>query len=145
MEGPDYAIEVTDLKKFYGKLKAVNGVTFKIKRGEVFAFPTYTTRLSQVCHKCGTISKKPLSQRWHECECGIVAQRDLYSAFLAMCVEGEQLNAGYAQAAWPGVDTRLQAELSNAQHRAQPANGQIAPSSFGLNSQRQNRSPGNLV
>jgi transposase len=110
--------------------------------GEVFAFPTYTTRLSQVCHKCGTISKKPLSQRWHECECGIVAQRDLYTAFLAMCVEGEQLNAGYAQAAWPGVDTRLQAAFSNAQHQAQPANGQIAPSSFGLNSQRQNRSPG---
>ena len=109
--------------------------------GEVFAFPTYTTRLSQICHGCGSVSKKPLSQRWHECECGIVAQRDLYSAFLATCVEDDRLNAARARTAWAGVDALLQAALSDARERAQPANGQIAPSSFGLG-QRQSRPPG---
>jgi hypothetical protein len=56
---------------------------------EAVEFPTRTTRLSQVGHHCGTVEKKPLSQRWHDCDCGIAAQRDLYSAFLAMWVEEE--------------------------------------------------------
>ena len=104
---------------------------------EVVEFPTPTTRLSQVCHNCGMVERKPLSQRWHVCDCGIVAQRDLYSAFLASCVEGERLDAGRARAAWPGVDTLLQAALSRV---TQPANGRPLPSSFGLG-QRQSRSP----
>lgn len=108
---------------------------------EVDEFPTRTTRLSQTCHNCDTVAKKPLSQRWHVCDCGIVAQRDLYSAFLAMCVEGERLDAGRAREAWPGVDALLQAALSRI---VQPANGRPLPSSFGLRkrtAQRQSRSP----
>src|SRR5579859_891603 len=42
-------------------------------------FPTQTTKLSQTCHQCGEVHKKPLSERWHRCACGIDAQRDLYS------------------------------------------------------------------
>ena len=104
----------------------------------VVEFPTHTTRLSQTCHNCGRVAEKPLSQRWHVCECGIVAQRDLYSAFLAMCVEGERLNAGRARSAWPGVDALLQAALSD----IQPVNGRPLPSSFGLGrGGRQSRSP----
>ncbi|MBC8449518.1 MAG: transposase [Chloroflexi bacterium] len=103
----------------------------------VVEFPTRTTRLSQTCHGCGRIAPKPLAQRWHICDCGIVAQRDLYSAFLASCVEGDRLNAGQAEMRWPGVDSLLQAALS----RIQPANGRPVPSSFGLNSRRQSRSP----
>jgi hypothetical protein len=57
--------------------------------GVVNEFPT-SLRLSQLCHGCGTIKGKSLSQRWHRCDCGIVAQRDLYSAFLAMCVKGNE-------------------------------------------------------
>ena len=102
----------------------------------VLEFPTRSTRLSQVCHSCGTLAPKPLSQRWHRCECGIEAQRDLYSAFLATCVEGQWLNAGQARERWPGVDPLLQAALS----QSQPAKGRPAPSSFGL-SQRQSGSP----
>jgi len=34
----DYAIEVSNLKKCYGDLWAVNGVSFKVRRGEVLAF-----------------------------------------------------------------------------------------------------------
>jgi putative transposase len=53
--------------------------------GKVIAFPTKTTALSQVC-QCGRRAKKPLSLRWHECPCGVSAQRDLYSAHLARFV-----------------------------------------------------------
>ena len=104
--------------------------------GVVVEFPTHPTRLSQVCHNCGTIAKKPLSQRWHQCDCGIVAQRDLYTAFLAMCVDDERLDAGQARELWPGVDSHLQAAMS----RIQPANGGQLPSSFGVY-QSQSRSP----
>jgi putative transposase len=116
---------------------------------EVHEFPTRTTRLSQVCHNCGEVKRKPLSQRWHVCECGIVAQRDLYSAFLASCVEGDRLNADRASERWSGVDTLLQAALSQVRDRPrthQPANGRpgshrLLPSSFGLMIRSQSGSP----
>lgn len=106
----------------------------------VVEFPTRTTRLSQTCHNCGTVAKKPLSQRWHVCDCGVSAQRDLYSAFLAMCVEGDRLNAGRACEAWPGVDALLRAALGRIN---QPASGGSYPTSFGLPAagRRQSRSP----
>jgi len=59
--------------------------------GAVNEFPV-SNRLSQVCHGCGSIEKKPLSRRWHDCACGVRAQRDLYSAFLAMNVVGNDLD-----------------------------------------------------
>jgi transposase len=108
---------------------------------EVNEFPTRTTRLSQVCHNCGTVESKSLSVRWHICECGIVAQRDLYSAFLASCVKGERLDADRAQEAWSGVGPLLQAALSRIE---QPASGGPPPASFGLRAsagRSQSRSP----
>ncbi|WML39497.1 transposase [Neobacillus sp. OS1-2] len=57
----------------------------KSQGGKLREFPTYSTKLSQTCH-CGIIKKKSLKKRWHKCECGVVAQRDLYSAFLARYV-----------------------------------------------------------
>jgi len=57
----------------------------KSRGGEFREFPTYSTKLSQTCY-CGMIKKKPLKERWHTCGCGVVAQRDLYSAFLARYV-----------------------------------------------------------
>lgn len=120
---------------------------------EVIEFPTRTTRLSQTCHGCGTVEKKSLSERWHKCDCGVEAQRDLYSAFLARCVEDGRLNGDRAQAAWSdGVDDLLRVALSQAaqraaarRRRAQPASGRTRghrspPSSFGLG-QRQSGSP----
>ena len=50
-------------------------------------FSTWTTKLSQACQKCGKYEKKPSKVRRHDCDCGIIAQRDLYSAFLAIFVE----------------------------------------------------------
>jgi putative transposase len=35
--------------------------------------PAYT---SQMCSGCGQIKPKPLSQRWHECDCGLSLHRD---------------------------------------------------------------------
>ena len=54
--------------------------------GYVNEFPTRDTKLSQRC-VCGRIKKKPLSQRMHSCECGVTAQRDLFSAYLARHVD----------------------------------------------------------
>jgi putative transposase len=112
---------------------------------KVDEFPTRPTKLSQTCHGCGKVAKKPLSQRWHVCDCGVVAQRDLYSAFLAMCVEDGRLNVDRAQAAWSGVDALLQAALSQAaqMNSHQAASGRSLPSSFGLSAtdRRQSSSP----
>jgi hypothetical protein len=43
--------------------------------GSVTEFPTQSTALSQMC-QCGRKSKKKLSARWHNCTCGVSAQRD---------------------------------------------------------------------
>jgi hypothetical protein len=56
-------------------------------------------KLSQFCHGCGRHVKKPLSQRWHTCACGVgPVQRDLYSAFLACTLEQDHLLPSCAQA-----------------------------------------------
>lgn len=114
--------------------------------GAVEEFPTRTTRLSQICI-CGSVKKKPLSQRWHRCECGVAAQRDLFSAFLARCVEAEVLNAGLAIELWPRADCFLQAALGN----IQAASSGHLPASFGLRpaqssrlNRRQSRSLANV-
>jgi putative transposase len=102
---------------------------------EVDEFSTHTTRLSQVC-LCGAIEKKPLSLRWHVCECGVgPIQRDLFSAWLARYVVNQKLDAGRAQSAWPGADSLLQA----ASGEVQPAMGQGRPKPN--LSQGQSRSP----
>jgi transposase len=103
--------------------------------GQTNEFPTRSTRLSQTCH-CGSVVKKPLSQRWHRCPCGVEGQRDLYSAFLASCVEGDRLDAGLARERWPGVDILLRAVSSR---MIQPASGR--PRSASSGQQRRSRSP----
>ncbi len=74
--------------------------------GGVYAFNTRTTALSQVCH-CGEKQKKPLSQRVHECSCGVFMQRDLYSAYLARFVQDDVLHATEASKAWSGAESLL--------------------------------------
>jgi len=76
-------------------------------------------RLSQVCHGCGGIEKKPLAQRVHACACGVgPVQRDVYSAWLACWAipasEGAvwRLDADQARAAWTGAESRLPAASS---------------------------------
>ncbi|TAN40689.1 MAG: hypothetical protein EPN24_04435 [Candidatus Methanoperedens sp.] len=107
--------------------------------GHFYDFPTNTTRLSQICHICGEAVKKPLSQRWHTC-CGIDMQRDLYSAFLAKCVDVNtcSLDIARARMLWQGLEPVLREAVSRV---IQSANGgKIFPSSFGVG-RRQSGSP----
>lgn len=101
--------------------------------GLVEEFSTYNTKLSQRCHGCGQVVKKPLSQRWHKCECGVTAQRDLYSAFLAMCVEDGEFNAPLADEQWQGLGPVLRAALKD----LQTGDGRALPASFGVRSRSQ--------
>ena len=99
--------------------------------GQVCELNTRRARLSQRCH-CGAVQKKPLRQRWHGCACGVSAQRDLYSAFLARFVNPDTsvLKARQAQDAWRRGEPLVQAATQHAIEN-QRASGRHAPSSFG--------------
>ncbi|WP_258112662.1 transposase [Alicyclobacillus sp. SP_1] len=96
--------------------------------GKVEEFSTYHTALSQVC-LCGQKHKKRLSERVHACDCGVVMQRDLFSAYLAKHVENERLQAAGAYEHWQGAEPLLRTAWQQAYH--QPASGRPVPSSFG--------------
>ena len=99
--------------------------------GTLTEFPTRTTKLSQYCHGCGRYVKKPLSERWHHCACGVgPVQRDLYSAWLAAHLELPDPIPSIAHDAWEGADLRLQAAVEVVQQRAK--DGQILPRSVGI-------------
>jgi transposase len=99
--------------------------------GKVIEIPTHTTKLSQTCH-CGRVKKKSLTQRVHRCECGAVAQRDLYSAFLAKHIEPDTfvLQVSQLLTDWHSAELRLWAAWRTASDN-KPATGGILPSSFG--------------
>jgi hypothetical protein len=96
--------------------------------------PTRTTKLSQFCHGCGQFVQKPLWQRWHSCACGVSAQRDLYSAFLAAYLDPPDFLPSCAQpryaACWEGREPGLRAayELAYQRASARPP----VPRSFGI-------------
>ena len=96
--------------------------------GKVEEFSTYHTALSQIC-LCGQKHKKRLSERVHQCDCGVVAQRDLFSAFLAKHVEGERFQVIKANESWQGAEPLLRTAWRRVQN--QPASGRPVPSSFG--------------
>ena len=97
----------------------------------VVEIPTYSTKLSQTC-QCGRVKKKSLSERIHQCECGVIAQRDLYSALLAKHTEPDTFVLQVSQLVddWQSAELRLQAAWRTATD-TQPATGRIRPSSFG--------------
>ena len=75
--------------------------------------------------------KKPLSQRWHQCACGIgPVQRDLYSAWLAAHLHPQNFIPSIAQATWEGAETRLLAAVEELRQRAKE--GQALPQSVGI-------------
>ncbi len=107
--------------------------------GSVREFGTKTTKLSQTCI-CGQVSKKKLSERWHSCECGVSAQRDLFSAFLARHVDAtNHLDIPSAFEHWQGTDPLLGQAVSRIQETA--IGGRFLPASFGLNGRSQSGSP----
>src|SRR5712691_2094782 len=99
--------------------------------GTIVPINPWRAKLSQTCH-CGRVKKKARSERWHVCSCGASAQRDLFSALLARFVDPDTslLDAGHAQAAWPGWEPTLQAAYEQAIHN-QPARGRRLPAAFG--------------
>jgi len=52
--------------------------------------PAYT---SQTCSNCGRIVKKSLSERWHECECGLSIDRDENAAINILRLGMQSLEA----------------------------------------------------
>ncbi len=95
--------------------------------------PTRSTKLSQYCHGCSRYEKKPLSQRWHACSCGIgPIQRDLYSAFLTAYLDSPDDRPSSAQYTlyWESAELRLRAALEVLQQRAKE--GQSLPRSVGI-------------
>src|SRR6266700_177456 len=101
--------------------------------GTLIEVPTRTAKLSQFCHGCGCVVKKPLSQRWHHCPCGIgPVQRDLYAAFLASTLSVDQLIPSCAQSVilWESAEARLQAAHERVLQRANE--GQSLPRSMGV-------------
>jgi transposase len=129
-------------QKHYGKsvgLRAPGMLIAHLKRtvastgGTLFEVPTRSTKLSQYCHGCGTFVPKPLSQRWHQCPCGIgPVQRDLYSAFLAAYLDKAKLILSCAQfvVPWEGAEARLKAAHERVIQRANE--GQVLPRSMGI-------------
>jgi transposase len=99
--------------------------------GTLVEVSAYKTKLSQYCHQCGRYVKKPRSQRWHACSCGLgPVQRDLYSAFLLSHLEAEQTIPSVTQHVWEGAEPRLRAVMEGLQQRANE--GQVLPRSMGL-------------
>jgi hypothetical protein len=101
--------------------------------GTLTEFPTRPTKLSQYCHGCNRYAKKPLSQRWHQCACGVgPVQRDLYSAFLAAYLDPPDIIPSSAQYAvyWESAELRLRAALEVLSQRAKE--GQVLPRSVGI-------------
>ncbi len=85
--------------------------------GTLHEVPTRSTKLSQFCHGCGRFVPKPLSQRWHQCPCGVgPVQRDLYSAFLAAFLDPADPIPSCARyvVPWEGAEARLPKSPSEA-------------------------------
>ena len=126
-------------QKLYGKSISVRAprtfLSILIRKaesagGSVDEFSTRTTALSQVC-LCGQKHKKRLSERVHACACGVEAQRDLFSAYLARRVKDNLLQVTEANASWSGAEPLLRAAWRQATEN-QPASGRRLPSSFGV-------------
>ena len=96
--------------------------------GKVEEFSTYHTALSQGC-LCGQKHQKRLSERVHACDCGVVMQRDLFSAYLAKHISNERLQAADANEHWQGAEPLLRTAWQQAYN--QPASRRPVPSSFG--------------
>jgi len=93
--------------------------------GTLTEFPTRPTKLSQYCHGCRKYVKKPLSQRWHQCTCGVgPVQRDLYSAFLAAYLNLSDITPSSAQyhLYWESAEPRCAPK-----RRVTPCCGSAAP------------------
>ncbi len=103
--------------------------------GTLLEVPTRTTKLSQFCHGCGKTLKKPLSLRFHQCQCGIgPVQRDLYSAFLAAYLDPADPIPSCAQyvSPWEGAGAEARLRLAHERVQQRANEGQSLPRSMGV-------------
>ncbi len=131
-------------QKQYGKsvgMRAPGMLIDHLKRtvaktgGTLHEVPTHRAKLSQYCHGCQRYEKKPLSERWHHCSCGIgPVQRDLYSAFLAVSLDPPDTIPSIAHEQWEGAEMRLRAAVEVLTQRAKE--GRTVPRSVGIPSAR---------
>ncbi len=99
--------------------------------GTLHEVSTKRTKLSQFCHGCKMYTKKPLSQRWHHCSCGIgPVQRDLYSACLASYLDLQTLIPSIDPESWERMETCVQTAIEATKQRAKE--GQVLPRSMGI-------------
>ena len=98
--------------------------------GKIEYIDTKKTSLSQICHNCLKKEKKDLKTRWHRCKCGIEAQRDLYSAFLAKNTKDNILDISQMKINWPSAHRLLEQAILRLNQRAIGSNRLF---SFGLN------------
>lgn len=140
--GNDVRLEKLDyvkLQQEFGKtvrLRAPGALVDRLKAeaakwdATVTEFSTWTTWLSQTCF-CGRVKQKGKGEksRWHQCECGAIAQRDLFSAYLARFVEHDRLDADRAKSAWSDICNVVDAAPRLLKQRA---NGKHLPPSLGL-------------
>ncbi len=106
--------------------------------GGLYEYSTWTTALSQTC-VCGVQVRKELCLRTHRCGCGVVAQRDLFSAFLGLFVRPEPdvedpakmidlLDVGQAYASWPAAHDMEWLPASETTVARPKRRGQVRPS-----------------
>jgi len=119
--------------------------------GGLYEYSTWTTALSQTC-VCGAQVKKELSLRTHRCGCGVVAQRDLFSAFLGLFVRPEPdvedpekmidlLDVGQAYASWPAAHDMEWLPASETAVAQSKRRGQVRPSRRSVARIKQRRLP----
>lgn len=109
-------------QKMYGrsvKVKApgmfIAGLKHKAESagGELRELNTWRLKMSQYDHISGEYSKKTLSERWHVLggkgsESTTLVQRDMYSAFLALCVIENKHQSSQLHSRWPVVKQLLE-------------------------------------
>jgi putative transposase len=72
-------------------------------RTVLFVAPQYT---SQVCSGCGVMVPKELKERWHQCDCGLLMDRDENAARNILAIGLATLGLGYKRAKRAGSARR---------------------------------------
>lgn len=113
----DDGVSVKSLQRNYGKSvgKRAPGLLMKeLKRkaekagGKSAVIDSRNLKTSQYDHSTDSFAKKKLSERWHWFGDGRgKAQRDVYSAFLALHCEGNRHNPVMLEAAWQALEPAL--------------------------------------
>ena len=98
--------------------------------GKLIEINAWKAKLSQYDHELDSYKKKRLSERVHFVGGEIAIQRDLYSAFLALCIDEKEnvVSPTTALESWSSIRHLLEAAVIRL---SETASGSALPSSFG--------------